>query len=157
MSHSLLVHITRIGSAGGLLYSLRSLHLLLSFPRVFNKSSTAHQATNPCRPRTIFFPSFFFPSRRPCSEDSFTSLGKLPSMVEETESKRETSVLLRTIEELHSGEDGLENLGKLVGSVINAPRVNFSCLFLSCILDISTGDTICYYLGNIRPVVNERE
>ena len=82
-------------------------------------------------------------------------------MVEETESKRETSFLLRTIEELHAGEDGLENLGKLVGSVISAPRVNLSCLFLSCILDISTGDTIilnistgdtiCYYLGNIRP------
>ena len=52
-------------------------------------------------------------------------------MVEETESKRETSFLLRTIEELHAGEDGLENLGKLVGSVISAPRVNFSLsLFL---------------------------
>ena len=52
-------------------------------------------------------------------------------MVEETESKRETSVLLRAIEELHAGEDGLENLGKLVGSVISAPRVDLSCLSFS--------------------------
>jgi hypothetical protein len=58
-------------------------------------------------------------------------LVELAAMVEETESKRETSFLLRTIEELHAGEDGLENLGKLVGSVISAPRVNFSLsLFL---------------------------
>jgi hypothetical protein len=69
---------------------------------------------------------FFFP----VPFRSFPS-GEAPLMVEETESKRETSVLLRAIEELHAGEDGLENLGKLVGSVISAPRVNLSRLSFS--------------------------
>jgi len=39
------------------------------------------------------------------------------------EGKRETSVLLKAINTLHEGQDGLMNLGKLIGSVVSQPRV----------------------------------
>ena len=42
--------------------------------------------------------------------------------MEHIQRKRETSVLLRAVEELHAGQDGLVALGQLVGSALSAPR-----------------------------------
>jgi hypothetical protein len=43
--------------------------------------------------------------------------------MEAFEARRETSLLLRAVADIHEGQDGLENLGKLVGAVVKAPRV----------------------------------
>lgn len=39
------------------------------------------------------------------------------------EARRETSLLLRAVADVHDGQDGLVNLGKLVGSVVSQPKV----------------------------------
>ena len=43
--------------------------------------------------------------------------------MEVLEARRETSLLLRSVADIHDGQDGLVNLGKLVGSVVSQPRV----------------------------------
>lgn len=40
------------------------------------------------------------------------------------EDKRQTSVLLKAIADLHDGQDGLLNLGLLIGQHVIAPRVS---------------------------------
>jgi hypothetical protein len=40
------------------------------------------------------------------------------------EGRRETSVLLKAIANLHDGQDGLLNLGLLIGQHVIAPRVS---------------------------------
>ena len=44
--------------------------------------------------------------------------------MEQFESRRETTVLLNAIADVHDGQDGLVNLGQLIGSRLSAPRVS---------------------------------
>ena len=75
--------------------------------------------------------------------------------MEDLEKVRETSVLLSAIEDIHAGQDGLVNLGQLIGNIVSAPALAYGKKVYVAVVGNGQGPThfIEHYTG--KPIQNK--